>query len=166
VDSPGGGANLIFIDPDGERFHIRNVQSGGDSIKTALDEAIAKWSPKEISWFDGEPDYAHEDVKHKLIVYAFVDDEKASAETLKALAHPWVAKEHDRMVFVKTIGRDNDRAKRFKITTLPTLVYVAPAVKAAEGVIDRKFGESGLRHIRNAQRKGFDLIKKATESKK
>jgi len=99
-------------------------------------------------------------------VYAFVDDKEASEKTLKALAHPWVAKEHDRMLFVKTIGRDNDRAARFKVTALPTLVYVAPSVKTGGGIIERKVGESGMRHIRLAQREGFDRIKRATESKK
>ena len=98
-------------------------------------------------------------------MYAFVDDKEASVKTLAALAHPWVAKNHDRMVFVKTIGLDNDRARRFKITALPTLVYIAPAVKAAAGVIDRKVGESGMRHVRAAQREGFDKIKRATETK-
>lgn len=165
VDSPGGGANLIFIDPDGDRFHIVNVQAGGDDrILAALDEALAKYKDKDIKWFDGLPDLANEELKDKLVVYAFVDDKDASNKTVKALSHPWIAKDHERMVFVKVLGRDNDIAKKLGVATIPSLVYVAPSLKESERIVERKGGESTLRMIRSAQKKAFEKIKKAAEA--
>jgi hypothetical protein len=165
VDSPGGGANLIFIDPDGDRFHIVNVQAGGDDrILAALDEALAKYKDKDIKWFDGLPYLASDDIKDKLVVYAFVDDKDASNKTVKALSHPWIAKDHERMVFVKVLGRDNDIAKKLGVATIPSLVYVAPSLKESERLVERKGGESTLRAIRSAQKKAFEKMKKAAEA--
>ena len=165
MDSPGGGANLIFIDPDGDRLHLVNVQAGGDErILAALDEALAKYKDKDIKWFDGEPDLSAADFKDKLVLYAFVDDKEASTKTLKALAHPWIGKDHDRMVFVRKDGRESDLAKKYGVSTLPTLVFVAPSLKESERVVERKSGEATLRSIRAVQKKAFDKIKKASEA--
>ena len=156
---------MIFIDPDGDRVHIVNVQAGGEErILKALDEALEKYKSKDIPWSDGEPDLASDEIKHKLVVYAFLDDKDASVRTERALSHAWVAKDHDRMVFVKTIGRDNDLAKRYQVATIPTLVYVAPALKESERMVERKGGEVSLRSIRASQKKAFERIKKATEA--
>ena len=130
----------------------------------ALDEALAKYKDKDIKWFDGEPDLASDDVKDKLVVYAFVDDKEASAKTLKALAHPWIGKDHDRMVFVQRQGREGDLAKKYGVATLPTLVFVAPSLKESERVIEKKGGEMTLRSIRAVQKKAFDKMKKASEA--
>jgi hypothetical protein len=97
-------------------------------------------------------------------VYAFVDDKEASANTLKALSHPWIAKDHDRMVFVKKTGRDGDLAKKLQVATIPSLVYVAAPLKESDRLIDRKGGEQTLRGIRAAQKKAFDKMKKAAEA--
>lgn len=97
-------------------------------------------------------------------MYLFVDDREPSKKTEKALSHPWIGKDHDRMVFVKTLGRDNDLAKRFNVSTLPTIVYVAPLLKESERIVERKGGESTLRMIRATQKKAFDKIKKASEA--
>ena len=97
-------------------------------------------------------------------MYAFVDDKETSTRTLKALAHPWIGKDHDRMVFVKRTGRDSELAKKFKVTALPTLVYVAPSLKESERIVEKKAGESILRAIRSAQKKAFDKMKKASEA--
>lgn len=164
MDSPGGGANLIFIDPDGDRFHIVNIQAGGDErVLAALDEALAKYKSRDIPWFDGDPDTSAPEYKDKLVVYAFVDDKEASTKTVKALSHPWIAKDHDRMVFVKKLGRDGDLAKKFQVATVPTLVFVAPGLKESDRLIERKGGEATLRMIRGAQKKAFEKIKKALD---
>ena len=97
-------------------------------------------------------------------MYAFVDDKDASNKTVKALSHPWIAKDHEHMVFVKVLGRDNDIAKKLGVATIPTLVYVAPTLKESERIVERKGGEATLRAIRSAQKKGFEKIKKAAEA--
>ena len=102
-------------------------------------------------------------MKDKLVVYAFVDDKEPSAKVLKALSHPWIGKDHDRMVFVKKIGRDNELARKLQVATIPTLVYLAPSLKESERLIDRKGGETTLRSIRATQRKAFEKMKKAAE---
>jgi hypothetical protein len=102
-------------------------------------------------------------VKDKLILYAFLDEKEASQKVEKTLSHPWISKNHDRMIFVKTIGRDNELAKRLQVATIPTLVFYAPALKESERVIERKGGELTLRTIRSLQKKSFELIKKALE---
>ena len=163
VDSPQSGS-LIVLDPDGDRIGCWSVLSGGEqAFLDGLDEAKKKFASKEISWTDGEPDLTSDEIKNKLVVYAFVDDKEASNRTLKNLAHAWIAKDHDRMVFVKTVGLDNDLAKRLKATSLPTLVFVAPGLKENDQVVERKGGEMGLRSIRSIQKRAFEQIKKVSE---
>lgn len=164
VDSPGGGANMIFIDPDGDRFHIQNVQAGGEAISNAIDQALEKWKDREIKWHDGDLDLTQDTLKTKLVVFAFVDDKDASKKVLKTLAHPWIGKDHDRMVFVMKTGREGDLAKQYQIATVPTLVYVAPGLKESDRLIEKKGGESSLRGIRAVQKKAFEKIKKASEA--
>jgi thioredoxin-like negative regulator of GroEL len=126
----------------------------------ALDQADQKYKAKDIRWVDGEPDLASEENFGKVVVYAFMDDKEPSKRLERNLAHPWIAKDHDRMIFVKNIGRDNDLAKRFQVATIPTLVFYAPVLKESERVVDRKGGELPLRSIRHLQKRSFELVKR------
>lgn len=155
---------MIFIDPDGDRFHIQNVQAGGEAVSNAVDQALERWKDREIKWFDGEPDLTQETLKHKVVLYVFVDDKEPSKKLLKSLAHPWIGKDHDRMVFVMKTGRDSDLAKKYQVASLPTLVYVAPGLKESDRVVEKKGGESTLRMIRSVQKRAFEKIKKASEA--
>ena len=153
-----------MIDPDGDRLVCHSVLTGGDqAFIDGLNKAKEKYLGKEISWLDGTPDLSDPETKNKLIVYAFVDDKEASTKALANLAHPWISKDHARMIFVKVIGRDNEVAKSMKVPSVPTFVFVAPALKESERVIDRRSGEIPLRALRGVQKKAFELIKKATE---
>lgn len=164
VNSPRSGS-LIFLDPDGTSLGIWDVKKGGEqAFLDAFEAAKKKYVGKEIAWLDGEPDWTHEDYKYKLVVYAFVDDKEPSEKLLKALSHPWISKDHDRMSFIKSVGIDGELAKRFQVKELPTLVFVAPLLKESDRVIDRKSGDVPLRTIRANQKKAFELIKKASES--
>ena len=88
VNSPASGT-LIAFDPDMDILGTWSVLKGGeDSILNALDEANKKFQPKEITWFDGEPDA--EAAKGKLVVYAFVDEEEDSVvRTSLSKGNPW-----------------------------------------------------------------------------
>lgn len=129
----------------------------------ALDQADQKYKSKDVPWIDGEPDLTSDDVKNKVIVYAFLDDKEPSKKIEKTLSHPWIAKDHDRMIFVKTLGRDNDLAKRLQVATIPTLVFFSPALKESDRIIDRKGGDVPLRTVRGLQKRSFELIKRASE---
>jgi hypothetical protein len=163
VDSPQSGS-FIVLDPDGDRVGCWSVLRGGEqAFLDAMDKAKQKYVSKDISWMDGEPDLAAEENKTKLVLYAFVDDKDASAKVLKNLSHPWISKDHDRMLFVKTTGRDNELAKRLQVSTIPTLVFVAPILKESERIVERKGGDIQVRSIRAIQKRAFALIKKANE---
>ncbi|HEY3226374.1 MAG TPA: hypothetical protein VGK61_05205 [Planctomycetota bacterium] len=163
VNSPASGSLIVF-DPDMDILGTWNVLKGGEeAITTALDEANKKFLPKEIVWFDGEPDA--EAAKGKLVLYAFVDEEEDSARTLKALEDRWIAKDHDRMLFVKVMGREGELAKRFQVSALPTLVFVDPSLKPEKQVLERKAGKSTTSALRAIQKRCFAKMKKAAEGK-
>ncbi len=163
VDSPQSGS-LIVLDPDGDRIGCWSVLRGGEqAFIDGLDAAKEKFKAKDVKWMDGEPDLTSDDLKSKVVLYAFVDEKDASGRTLKNLAHPWIAKDHDRMVFVKNIGRDSDLAKRMQIATLPTLVFIAPGLKESDRLIEKKGGEMSLRSIRAIQKRAFEAIKRMND---
>jgi hypothetical protein len=167
VDAPSGGAHLIFVDPDGTQVGLWNVQVGGEAVVLkALDEAKALYEPKPVPWFDGEPDEKSDEVKKKLIVYAFLDDKENSEKAVKALEHPWVARDHGRLIFVRKYVLDSPLAKRFKVTSVPTFIFFDPTQKEGKEVVERKSGEITTRMIRAPMKKFFERKKKAAlESK-
>lgn len=165
VDSPYSGA-FIVIDPDGDRVGVWSVLTGGEeAFLKAMDEANKKYATKEIVWWDGEPDPASDDAKGKLFLYAFVDDKEESTKTLKALEHPWIAKDHERMIFIKVVGRDGALAKKYQISSLPTLLFVDPSLKPEKQILGRRSGEANAQQIRTLQRKALATMKKAADAK-
>jgi hypothetical protein len=167
VDSPSAGPNLIFLDPDGASIGSWNVQLGGEvTVLKAMDEAKAAYQPRPVPWTDAEPDEKGPAVKRKLIIYAFLDDKEASEKAVKSLEHPWVARDHARLVLVRKYVLDSPLAKRFKITSVPTLVFVDPGQKEGKEIIDRKSGEITPRMIRAPMKKCFDRIKRDLEQGK
>jgi hypothetical protein len=161
VDAPSNGANLIFVDPDGAIIGVWNVQSGGEkAMLAALDEAKAKYRSKPVPWFAGEPEPLTDPFKRKLIVYAFLDGKEASQKAEKALEHAWVAKDHGRMVFVQKDDLESPLAKRFKVTSFPTLIFYDPSMKEGKEVIERRSGEITARIVRTPIRKFLDKVRK------
>jgi len=167
VDAPSNGANLIFVDPDGVSLGAWPVQSGGEkAILAALDEAKAKYKSKPVSWSPKEPEPVTDPFKRKLIVYAFLDGKEASQKVEKALEHAWVAKDHGRMAFMQVDDLASPLAKRFKVTSFPTLIFYDPSMKEGKEVIDRRSGETNARQVRVPIRKFLDKVKKdLTEGK-
>lgn len=167
VDSPSAGPNLIFLDPDGVSIGAWNVQLGGEvTVLKAMDEAKAQYQPKPVPWVDAEPDEKGHDVRRKLIIYAFLDDKEASEKAVKALEHPWVARDHRRVIFVRKYVLDSPLAKRFKVTSVPTLIFFDPGMKEGKEVLDRRSGEITPRMVRAPMKKCFDRIKRDLESGK
>jgi hypothetical protein len=161
IEAPDSGTNFVFLDPDGGTIGVWNLHLGGvKKMLQALDEAKALYRPQPVSWFDGEPDEKSDAVKKKLIVYAFLDDKEVSEKMVKALEHPWVAKDHGRLVFVRKYVLDSPLAKRFKVTAAPTLIFFDPSQKEGHEVVERRTGEVTARHIRAPMKKFFERMKK------
>jgi len=161
IDAPSSGTNLVFLDPDGGTVGVWNLQIGGvKTVLKALDEAKASYEPKPVPWTDAEPDEKSDAVKKKLIVYAFLDDKEASVKAVKSLEHPWVAKDHGRLIFVRKYVLDSPLAKRFKVTAAPTLVFFDPTMKEGQEVVERRTGEITPKQIRAPMKKFFDKLKR------
>ncbi|HTF56478.1 MAG TPA: thioredoxin family protein [Planctomycetota bacterium] len=161
VDAPSNGANLIFVDPDGVSLGVWNVQSGGEkAVLAALDEAKAKYRPKPVSWCAAEPEPVTDPFKRRLIVYAFLDGKEASQKVEKALEHAWVAKDHGRMAFHRVEDLASPIAKRFKVTSVPTLIFYDPSMKEGKEVIDRRSSEITARIVRIPVSKFLDKVRK------
>ena len=139
-----------------------NLQVGGaKTVLKALDEAKAAYQPRPVPWTDAEPDEKSDAVKKKLIVYAFLDDKEASEKAVKSLEHPWVARDHGRLIFVRKYVLDCPLAKRFKVTAVPTFIFVDANMKEGHEVVERKTGEITARQVRAPMRKFFERKKKA-----
>jgi len=137
------------------------VQSGGEkAMLAALDEAKAKYRSKPVPWNRVEPEAVAEPFKRKLIVYAFLDGKEASQKVEKALEHPWVAKDFGRMAFMQVDDLGSPIAKRFKVTSFPTLIFYDPSMKEGKEVIERRSGETNTRQVRVPVRKFLDKVKK------
>jgi len=161
IDAPASGTNMVFVDPDGVSVGIWPAQSGGEkAMLRTLDDAKKAYVAKPVPWSDGEPDEKGDAVKNRLIVYAFLDDKEASEKTVKALEHPWVARDHGRLVCVRKYVLDCPLAKRFKVTSTPTLIFFDPSMKEGQEIIERKTGAFTPRMIRAPMKKCFDRLKK------
>ena len=167
IDAPEGGSHLVFVDPEGRSVGAWSVQLGGEpAVIRAMDEAKELWKPSPVPWVDAEPDEKGELAQKRLILYAFLDDKEASEKSIKALEHPWVARDHNRVIFVRKYVLDGDLAKRFKVTSAPTFVFYDAAAKAGQEVIERKTGELTPKVIRAPMRKFFErALKRAREGK-
>lgn len=167
IDAPESGTNLVFLDPDGSSVGVWNLQIGGvKTVLKAMDEAKSLYRSQPVSWFDGEPDENDEKVKKKLIVYAFLDDKEASARVVKSLEHPWVARDHGRLILVRKFVLDSPLAKRFKVTSTPTLIFYDATQKEGHQVVERRTGEVTPKQIRAPMKKFFERMKqRALEGK-
>src|SRR5688572_3014147 len=164
IDSPPG-TNLVFVDPDGGLASVCNIQLGGEAtVLRALDDAKKAYVPKSVPWFDGEVDEKDTGLRRKLIVYVFLDDKELSEKAIKSLEHPWVARDHARMTLVRQYVLDSPLSKRFKITSVPTLIFYDGAMKEGKQILDRKSGEITPRMIRGPMKKFIDRIKKEASS--
>jgi hypothetical protein len=164
IGAPLTGTHLVFTDPDGTSVGIFNLHSGGVAglLKT-LDDGKALYKSRSVTWFDGEPDEKADAHRRKLIIYAFLDDKEKSEKAVKALEHPWVARDHGRIILVRKLVLDSPLAKRFKVTSVPTFVFFDPTQKEGKEVVERKTGEITTRMIRAVMTKFFERVKKILE---
>ncbi|MBI4563803.1 MAG: hypothetical protein HY716_03800 [Planctomycetes bacterium] len=159
IKPPGGGAHLIFLDPDGVQFLVKKVQKGGvDVVLEALNEANEAYANKEIEWKEAEAAEKDEENKGKLFVYAFVNDKESSAETLKALEDRWVAKDHSRLVFVKVEDKESPLVSKFHVSLWPSIVFADPS--RDRSLLKRLPGKSTVRTIKAELKKAFAKMDK------
>jgi hypothetical protein len=118
----------IFIDGDGLEYH-RSVFADPRSLDRAMAEALEKYAPRPVPWvaYEGKLPAGGEEGK-RLVLLAFTDEKKESAEALKVLEDRRVVKLHERFHFLRaSLRRDPEEAKRWGVTTAPTLLVVDPA---------------------------------------
>lgn len=165
IGAPTVGTHLVFTDPDGTPVGIWNLHSGGEAgMLKALDEAKSQYKSKPVSWFDGEPEEKSDSVRRKLIIYAFLDDKELSEKAVKALEHPWIARDHARVILVRKMLLDSPLAKRFKVASTPTFIFFDPTQKEGKEVVERKSGKDiTVKAIRAQMKKFFDRLRKILE---
>lgn len=164
IGAPTSGTNLVFTDPDGTSIGVWNLHAGGvTGLLKSLDEAKSQYKSKPVPWFDGEPDEKSDANKRKLILYAFLDEKEKSEKAVKALEHPWVARDHGRLILVRKYTLDSPLAKRFKVTSVPTFIFFDPTQKEGKEIVERKSGEITTKMIRAEMTKFFARLKKILE---
>jgi len=133
----------IFLDGDGDEIH-RAVFGDALSLVRALEEALRRYGPREVSWITSGGKLP--DGEKRPVVLAFVDDRKDTADTLKALEDRTVSKMHARFLFERTaFRRDSEEARKWGVSQAPTLVAVDPAKGEA---LEKISGRKGARDLK------------------
>ena len=148
-----GLSTMIFFDGDGKEYH-RTPVSSPDSVETAFNKALEIYSKKPISWASGEAsDVISQSAgdKKKLVALVFADDKKDSEALLNVLEDRWVAKHHERLTFSKiAYERNSDTAKKWNVTTAPTILLINPAEEdPKKRIVDQLVAKKELVSVRN-----------------
>ena len=159
-----GLSTMIFFDGDGKEFH-RTPVSTPDSVESAFNTALQKYSKKPVAWASGEPaDVVSQAAgdKSKLVALVFADEKKDSEQLLNALEDRWVAKHHERLTFSKiAYERNSDVAKKWNVTTAPTILLVNPAEEdPKKRIVDQLAAKKELVSVRNFLVRGLEKFEK------
>jgi hypothetical protein len=162
-----GLSTMIFFDGDGKEYH-RTPVSTPDSVEAAFNKALEKYSKKPVAWASGEASdvisQSAGDPK-KLVALVFADDRKDSEALLNALEDRWVAKHHERITFSKiAYERNSDIAKKWNVTTAPTILLVNPSEEdPRKRIVDQLVAKKELVSVRNFLVKGIEKFDKGTK---
>ena len=70
---------------------------------------------------------------------------------------------HGRLVLVRKYTLDSPLAKRFKVTSVPTLLFFDPTQKEGKEVVEQKSGEITTKMIRAQMTEFFERLRKILE---
>jgi thiol:disulfide interchange protein len=157
----GNPPELIFFDCDGQLIH-RGPVSDLNSVETAMKSALQKYADKEANW-QAYDDRAIEGAKEskKLVVLAFSNDKEDSVATLKNFNDRSIAKKHENILFMKKdFEKDSAEAKKWGVTSAPTVLYIDPNKAEGKQVIEKVTGKQSVNAIRVALAKAFAKIEK------
>lgn len=145
---------MVFFDPDGEEIH-RAPFSDDSSLKSAMEAALKKYGPKEITWTDRPSG-------QKPVVLVFADDKKDSEELLKNLADRMLVKLQDKFEFVKqTFTKDSDEVKKWNVLQVPTIIIYDGTKEIPEkAVLERLGGKKSPAEIKKAFAKALKALEK------
>lgn len=149
---------VIFQDCDGDEFSRSSFQDAR-TLDRAMEQALQKYSPREIAWsaFDSKKGPVSDDSR-RLVLLAFVDERKESAEALKVLEDRQLAKYHDRFVFMKVaFRRDSEESRKWGVALAPSLVIVDPAKGEA---LERTSGRRTVKELKPLLVKALGRLEK------
>ena len=161
-------STMIFFDGDG-REYLRTTVDGPDSVEAAFKKGMETYAARPISWATGDSAgvlaQAGGDRK-KLLALAFVDDKKDSAAMLGALEDRWLAKHHDRLVFMKVAyDKTSEECRKWNVTSAPTLILVNPAEEnPKKSVVDQLVAKKELNTLHTFLIKAFEKFDKSAKN--
>ena len=144
---------VIFMDMDGDEI-TRSPFQDAVTLDRAMEEAHEKYGPREISWssLESKKSLVSEDTG-RLLLLAFVDEKKESAEELKTLEDRTIAKLHDRVRFFRaSYRREAEESKKYAVAQAPTLVALDPV---RGEVVDRLAGKRTAKELKTFLQKAL-----------
>jgi hypothetical protein len=151
----GDLGTIVVLDPDGNEISRGGWTDGAELART-LDVAVKRWQPREIKWTDKLP----EGPTDKPVAAVWLDDKSGSKDVLKLLQEPWMARLHDKFIWVKI---DADSGKSWKATNAPALFVLDPAQPEEKRILERA---AGVRPIGVFHEALVNALKKFEKSKK
>jgi hypothetical protein len=139
-----------------------------ESITAAMDKINEKYKDKEVSW-DRALDQAIETAREakKAVVVLFGDEKEETTDTVKAFDHKSIAKNHDKLVFVRlAYDREGADAKRLGVMQCPMVVMIDPSKVEGEdlkkGIVGELAGKQKQPALRAMVTRGLDKMKAAS----
>ena len=159
---PKSKGEVVFLEPDGTEIH-RVVVSNEEDILSAMSNALAKYSPREIEWQDWTAELAAEaKTQKKLIVLAFYADSAKSTALLKLLEAASIVKYHERCLFLRIpYSKTSEQAKLWGVRAAPTILAVNPFKKQGRrAAIQNLTGTRKLPHVKLFMTKAFRSLER------
>lgn len=163
---PGPVPALVYFDGDGEAIH-RAVVRTEEEVRAAFQAALKRYASREIAWASGD----FESVLRKAgelkrpVALVFVDGKSGSNALVKVLEDRWIAKHHDRLVFLSIpYKRDSEDCRRWGVTSSPALLVLNPLEeKDSRRVLSRLSGRKDVRSARACLLKALEKFRKSLE---
>ena len=153
---------IIIFDGDGEEIHRQGVRDTA-SVENAMKQGLDKYVPREIDW----QDYSPEDLEaarqdEKLVVIAFSDGKKSSADNMAAMENRSLAKLHDQIIFLKVDFTRKGRVEtEWRVGSAPTVLVIDPRKDPGyRAVISKIQGKKSWRSFKKSFQKGFRILAK------
>lgn len=190
---------IVVVDPDENEitrdsflYRMQNETAPGKALEI-IKRALALYASKEISWLDSvEKGVEHANAGKKLLFIAFVDGQKSSEKTLKALEDRLLLKTNEKFVFVKLKAVEKpkkpdeakelseeekkkqaedeeafERMQKWGVSSAPAIFIVDPEETELEkSPLLRITGAKDTKALKTAMKKALDDYRKIQEKKK
>lgn len=155
---PANPPEVIFLDPDGDeisRSRISNdsTSAAASDVERAMKDANAKYCKKEVSWATGDLKDVLVQAKEqrKLVAACFLDDKEDSKDLLDTLQDRWIAKHHDKFLFVKApYEKGSEICKAWSVSSSASLLLINPMEEEAKKGVMERLGKKTVPGLRNS----------------